>query len=52
MTPFMVMNNVEKNKSKKGRVCLRPEGKTIKIDFILDLENLTLSLETFSMVIR
>ena len=48
----MVMNNVEEKKNPKNRVSLKPERKTIKIDFFLDLEIFTLSLETFLIVIR
>ena len=47
MTPLMVMNNVEEKKIPKRCVCLRPKAKTIRIDFILDLEIFTLSLVTF-----
>ena len=42
MTPFIVMNNVKEKKNTKRRVYLKPEGKTINIDFIVDLEILTL----------
>ena len=52
MTPFMIMNNVEEKKLPKRRVYLKPEGKTIKFDFFLDLEIFNLSLETFLIVIR
>ena len=52
MTPFMVMNNVEEKSLPKRCVCIRPEEKTIKIDFILDLEIFTLGLVTFLIVIR
>ena len=51
MTPLMAMNNVEIINFQIRCVCLRPEGKTIKINLILDLEILTLSLVTFLMVI-
>ena len=37
--------------SPNNRVSLKPEGKTIKIDFILNFEILTLSLVTFLIVI-
>ena len=47
----MVMNNVEEKKLPKRCVCLRPKGKTIRIDFNVDLEILTLSLVTFLIVI-
>ena len=49
---LMVMNNVEKKNFQRRCVCLRPEGKTIKIDFILDLQIFTLNLVTFLIVIR
>ena len=40
-----------KKKLSKRCVCLRPKGKTIRIDFFVVLEILTLSLVTFLLVI-
>ena len=47
MTTLIVINNVEVKKIQKRRDFLKPKEKTMKIDFFVDLEFLTLSLVTF-----
>ena len=52
MTPLILINNVEVKQILKKRISLKPEGKSIKFDLIVDWEKFTLSLLIILIVIR